>query len=79
MPDRNEKPKVDRRKVSLDLTAPILREVKSEAKRQHRSLSWIVQAAWKLAREKIQKYRPPLSVISTAEGEASAGKQPTGR
>jgi len=64
MPERHELSTTDHRKVSLDLESASLREMKSEAKRQHRSLSWIVQAAWKLARKEIQKYRPPESIIT---------------
>lgn len=34
----------------------MLLEIKAEAERQDRSLSWIVQKAWKLARTEIAKY-----------------------
>lgn len=41
-------------KQSLYLPADILAEIKEEAERQDRSLSWIMQRAWKLARQQIK-------------------------
>lgn len=40
----------DRRKQSLYFPEDMLREIQEEATRQDRSLSWVVQQAWKLAR-----------------------------
>ena len=34
----------------------MLKEIQQEATRQDRSLSWIVQKAWKIARKEIMKY-----------------------
>jgi len=45
----------DKRKQSLYFTAEMLGEIKAEAARLDRSLSWVVQRAWKLAREEIRK------------------------
>jgi uncharacterized small protein (TIGR04563 family) len=42
--------KNDKRKQSLYFPEYILAEIKAEAARQDRSLSWIVQRAWKMAR-----------------------------
>jgi len=47
--------KSDPRKVSVYLPLPILGEIQAEADRQERSLSWIVQKAWRMAREEIKK------------------------
>ncbi len=47
---RNEK-----RKQSLYFPEKILDEIKAQAIRQDRSLSWIVQQAWRLAREKLKQ------------------------
>jgi len=44
----------EKRKQSLYFSAEILREIGDEATRQDRSLSWIVQKAWKLARREIR-------------------------
>lgn len=45
----------DKRKQSLYFPADQLEEIKNEASRLDRSLSWIVQRAWKIAREDIKK------------------------
>ena len=37
-------------------TEEMLNEIIAEANRQDRSLSWIVQKAWKIARKEIMKY-----------------------
>ena len=46
----------DKRKQSLYFPEEMLKEIKREAQRQDRSLSWIVQKAWKIARPDIAKY-----------------------
>lgn len=48
--------KSDKRKQSLYFPEEMLSEIQWEATRQDRSLSWIVQKAWKVARKEIQKY-----------------------
>ena len=45
----------DKRKQSLYFPEEMLREIQDEATRQDRSLSWIMQRAWKSARAKIGK------------------------
>jgi uncharacterized small protein (TIGR04563 family) len=45
----------DKRKRSLYFPDNILREMQSEAKRQERSLSWIVQYAWRIARSEMMR------------------------
>jgi uncharacterized small protein (TIGR04563 family) len=47
--------KTDKRKQSLYFPEEMLREIQEEAKRLDRSLSWVVQKAWKLAREQVRK------------------------
>jgi uncharacterized small protein (TIGR04563 family) len=46
----------DKRKQSLYFPEDMLKEIQDEAARQDRSLSWIVQKAWKIARKEIMKY-----------------------
>jgi len=46
----------DERKQSLYFPEDMLQEMKQEAIRQDRSLSWIVQRAWQIARDQIKKY-----------------------
>jgi uncharacterized small protein (TIGR04563 family) len=43
----------DKRKQSLYFPEDTLQEIQQEATRQDRSLSWIVQQAWRLARARI--------------------------
>lgn len=56
----------DKRKQSLYFPEDMLKEIQLEATRQDRSLSWIVQKAWKIARKEIQRYP---SVNDVAPGE----------
>ncbi len=44
----------DKRKQSLYFPEDMLSEIQLEANRQDRSLSWIVQQAWKHGRDKIK-------------------------
>lgn len=48
--------KSDKRKQSLYFPEEMLEEIKREANRQDRSLSWIVQRAWTIARDDIRKF-----------------------
>jgi uncharacterized small protein (TIGR04563 family) len=52
-------------KVKLTLYFPedMLKEAQDEAKRQDRSISWIVQQAWRLAREQLHQY-PSIDELS---------------
>ena len=45
----------DKRKQSLYFPEEMLKEIGDEATRQDRSLSWIVQKAWKVARKDIMR------------------------
>ena len=63
----------DKRKQSLYFPEGMLDEVRLEATRQDRSLSWIVQAAWRLAREEVKAIPTqgePRLVRDESEGEA---------
>jgi uncharacterized small protein (TIGR04563 family) len=46
----------DKRKQSLYFPEDMLKEIQEEAQRQDRSLSWIVQKAWRIARKEIMRY-----------------------
>ena len=46
----------DKRKQSLYFPQQMLREIQEEAARQDRSLSWIVQKAWKVARQEVMRF-----------------------
>jgi uncharacterized small protein (TIGR04563 family) len=58
----------DKRKQSLYFPEDMLREIKFEASRQDRSLSWIVQKAWKIARAEVGKY-PSVNDIEGGEDD----------
>jgi uncharacterized small protein (TIGR04563 family) len=47
-------PVVDKLKQSLYFPEGMLHEIRDEAARLDRSLSWMVQRAWKVARKEIQ-------------------------
>jgi len=44
-----------KKKVTLYFSAGMLEETQREALRQDRSISWIIQAAWRLAKEDVRK------------------------
>ena len=51
-------------KQSLYFPENMLEEIQKEAKRQDRSISWIVQQAWKVARGDLRKIPSANDVIS---------------
>jgi uncharacterized small protein (TIGR04563 family) len=61
----------DKRKQSLYFPESMLQEIKDEAARLDRSLSWVVQRAWKMARLEIKKI-PSVNDISDDEEEEGA-------
>lgn len=58
----------DKRKQSLYFPESMLQEIKDEAARLDRSLSWVVQRAWKMARLEIKKI-PSVNDIGEDEEE----------
>lgn len=50
-----------KRKVTLYFNAAMLAETQKEALRQDRSISWIIQAAWRIARDEVKRMPPALS------------------
>ncbi len=44
-----------KRKVTLYFNSAMLAETQKEAIRQDRSVSWIIQAAWRIARDEVKK------------------------
>ena len=55
----------DHRKQSLYFPEEMLKEIEHESGRQDRSLSWIVQQAWKIARERIKSF-PAVNDVAGA-------------
>ena len=64
----------DKRKQSLYFPEEMLQEIKDEAARLDRSLSWVVQRAWKIARLEIRKL-PSVNEIAAADGEDDEKEQ----
>ncbi len=62
----------DKRKQSLYFPEDMLREIQEEANRQDRSLSWVVQQAWKIARSEIMRFPSVNDVIG---GEANPDRR----
>lgn len=68
VPGANVETKSDKRKQSLYFPESMLQEIKEEAARLDRSLSWVVQRAWKLARVDVKKL-PSVSEVEADEDE----------
>jgi uncharacterized small protein (TIGR04563 family) len=68
-----------KKKVTLYFSSGLLDETQREAIRQDRSISWIIQAAWRIAREEVRKLPtvamnvPETNVAETAP-PATAGR-----
>jgi uncharacterized small protein (TIGR04563 family) len=54
-----------KKKVTLYFNAMVLGETQHEAIRQDRSISWIIQAAWRIAREEVRRL-PGYSQVEAA-------------
>jgi uncharacterized small protein (TIGR04563 family) len=63
----------DHRKQSLYFPEEMLKEIEIEAGRQDRSLSWIVQQAWKIARSDLRKIPSPNDVFDQSAVVPPAG------
>lgn len=57
----------DKRKQSLYFPEEMLKEIQDEANRQDRSLSWIVQQAWRIARSEIKRFPSVNDVLDGNE------------
>jgi uncharacterized small protein (TIGR04563 family) len=55
-----------KRKVTLYFNSAMLAETQKEAIRQDRSVSWIIQAAWRLARDEVKKMPGTGIAVQTA-------------
>ncbi len=61
---------VDKRKQSLYFPEDMLNEINAEATRQDRSLSWIVQQAWRIARGEIKRFPAVDDYVDALERRA---------
>jgi uncharacterized small protein (TIGR04563 family) len=62
-----------KKKVTLYFNAGMLLETQKEALRQDRSVSWIIQAAWRLARDEV---RTAPAALSTTPAPATDRPEP---
>ena len=60
-----------KKKVTLYFNAAMLSETQKEALRQDRSVSWIIQAAWRIARDEIRQMPAALSAASVSSSGSS--------
>jgi uncharacterized small protein (TIGR04563 family) len=63
----------DKRKQSLYFPEEMLKEMLDEAVRQDRSLSWIVQKAWRIARKDVRRV-PSVNDPRPADDERGGDK-----
>lgn len=68
---RSESSKTDKRKQSLYFPESMLQEIKEEAARLDRSLSWVVQRAWKISRLEIKKL-PSVNEVDGGDDDDEA-------
>lgn len=61
--------RTDKRKQSLYFPEDMLKEIQIEANRQDRSLSWIVQQAWRIARIEIMRFPSVNDIVEDLPGE----------
>ncbi len=66
-----------KKKVTLYFNAAMLAETQKEALRQDRSVSWIIQAAWRLARDEIRRMPGALAGGATRPVESSQTPPPS--
>lgn len=61
----------DKRKQSLYFPEEMLKEIQDEANRQDRSLSWIVQQAWRIARSEITRFPSVNDVLDSSSSSTN--------
>ncbi len=59
-----------KKKVTLYFNAGMLAETQKEALRQDRSVSWIIQAAWRIARDEVRQTPGVLPGASAPPAES---------
>jgi uncharacterized small protein (TIGR04563 family) len=57
----------------------MLAETQKEALRQDRSISWIIQAAWKIARDEVKRMPPALNAANVANSNTAPAPLADGR
>jgi len=67
-----------KKKVTLYFTSGLLEETQREAIRQDRSISWIIQTAWRMARDEVRKLPGAASAPLPAVAAAVSPPPPPG-
>ena len=62
----------DKRKQSLYFAEDMLNEIMTEANRLDRSLSWVMQCAWRMASSVIRKFPPVDQPVASSESSPKA-------
>ncbi len=62
----------DKRKQSLYFPDDYLEEIKAESIRQDRSMSWLVQKAWEISRDKIKAFPAANDYLPGEESDDDA-------
>jgi uncharacterized small protein (TIGR04563 family) len=65
-----------KKKVTLYFNAGMLAETQKEALRQDRSVSWIIQAAWRIAREEVRQTPGALTTPAAVPAELEDSATP---
>lgn len=65
-----------KRKVTLYFNAAMLTETQNEALRQDRSISWIIQACWRVARDEVKRMPGALAQGSGGDSGGNASLDP---
>ncbi len=62
-----------KKKLTLYFPEEMLEETKLEAARQDRSLSWIIQTAWRLSRDQMKRYPSVNELLGEEEDAQQVG------
>jgi uncharacterized small protein (TIGR04563 family) len=68
-----------KKKVTLYFSATMLEETQREAIRQDRSISWIIQAAWRMSRDEVRKLPSAVGVVAAAAPSVAVAPSTNGR
>jgi uncharacterized small protein (TIGR04563 family) len=58
------------KRQALYFPSDMLQDIQGEAERQDRSISWLIQQAWRIARNELRKVPSTTDYFEKLEGEA---------
>lgn len=61
------------RRQALYFPADMLEELQTEAQRQDRSISWLIQQAWKISRPELKKIPSTTDYLPDEDGTLPSG------